>query len=309
MILGVRISCIKILSVHLNQVIFHKKTILYGFQQTMQVPWENSLTTHLQGDIPNLYIMRCICHTCSSYSCSKLLQIPEDLACDIYNYFHMSAKCAKSSKNFLHNPIFIYSIETIYFGVNMATYLCRFNLSESNVKVFKLMCLEFYIGAIHRIYERFPLYNAIIRNIECLYSQKIEIGFQSITRLVLSFLYLVEESELEQINTDRVEISNAGVQYFWKCVMQKKYSDGKLVFLALSEFLWQVLCLPRSSATVVWVFSTINHMKTKIRNKLDTQTVSGLLHKRLVAWGDCHYFVVDKSLTDRVRKDMNDKNN
>ncbi|XP_023221188.1 uncharacterized protein LOC111622947, partial [Centruroides sculpturatus] len=55
----------------------------------------HSLMTLLKNDIPNLYIIKCICHSfhlCASYACHKLPRYVEDLCRDIYNYFNSSPK-------------------------------------------------------------------------------------------------------------------------------------------------------------------------------------------------------------------------
>ena len=55
----------------------------------------NSLSSLLKKDIPPLLIIKCICHSfalCASYACLKLPRSIEDLARDIYSYFHCSPK-------------------------------------------------------------------------------------------------------------------------------------------------------------------------------------------------------------------------
>lgn len=52
------------------------------------------------------------------------------------------------------------------------------------------------------------------------------------------------------------------------------------MFPLLAEFTQKLLMLPHSSANVERLFSSINLMKTNIRNKLSTDTLSGLLHTK-----------------------------
>ncbi|XP_068232268.1 SCAN domain-containing protein 3-like [Palaemon carinicauda] len=62
----------------------------------------NSLSTHLKQDIPNLFVMKCTCHSfhlCASYACKKLPRWVEDVARDIYNYF-LSPKQTMALKEF-----------------------------------------------------------------------------------------------------------------------------------------------------------------------------------------------------------------
>ena len=55
----------------------------------------HSVVTLLKEKIPNLYSMRCLCHTahlCASHACEKLPCLIEDLVRDIYSHFSHSAK-------------------------------------------------------------------------------------------------------------------------------------------------------------------------------------------------------------------------
>lgn len=50
----------------------------------------HSLSSLLKSDIPNLFIMKCVCHSfhlCASYACKLLPRWIEDMTRDIYNYF------------------------------------------------------------------------------------------------------------------------------------------------------------------------------------------------------------------------------
>lgn len=49
------------------------------------------------------------------------------------------------------------------------------------------------------------------------------------------------------------------------------------MFPLLAQFVQNLLTLPHSSANVERLFSSINLMKTKIRNRLTTDTLTGLL--------------------------------
>ena len=55
----------------------------------------NSVASRLKDKIPNIFLMRCICHSahlCASYACEKLPRTAEELLRDVYNYFCHSAK-------------------------------------------------------------------------------------------------------------------------------------------------------------------------------------------------------------------------
>lgn len=63
----------------------------------------HSLSTLFAKDIPNLFLMKCICHSfhlCASYACKKLPRGFEDFARDVYNYIQNSPKRIGDYKEF-----------------------------------------------------------------------------------------------------------------------------------------------------------------------------------------------------------------
>lgn len=52
------------------------------------------------------------------------------------------------------------------------------------------------------------------------------------------------------------------------------------MFPLLTQFVQNLLILPHSSANVERLFSAINLMKTNIRNRLQTDTLTGLLYTK-----------------------------
>jgi len=65
--------------------------------------------------------------------------------------------------------------------------------------------------------------------------------------------------------------------------VSKKKGDEKLAYPEINKLVSYLLTLPHSSACVERIFSAINLNKTKTRNRLGTETLSGILHiKRLI---------------------------
>jgi len=53
----------------------------------------NSLQTKLRGDVPNLFILKCVCRLlalCADYACKKLPDTAENMVRSIYTYFQQS---------------------------------------------------------------------------------------------------------------------------------------------------------------------------------------------------------------------------
>lgn len=69
------------------------------------------------------------------------------------------------------------------------------------------------------------------------------------------------------------------IQYgedFWVALLNMK-SEGENPFENVTSFILKVLSLPHSSVDCERVFSKINLIKTKVRNKLNTETMNSLL--------------------------------
>lgn len=63
----------------------------------------NSVMSRLKEEIPNIFLMRCICHSfhlCASVACEKLPRGVEDLVRDIYIFFQIAPNVSKCEKNF-----------------------------------------------------------------------------------------------------------------------------------------------------------------------------------------------------------------
>lgn len=70
---------------------------------------------------------------------------------------------------------------------------------------------------------------------------------------------------------------------FWTKLYFFKDAGGSFFFRELSEFVLKVLCLPSSNAVVERVFSIMNAIKTKSRNKINFEMLDSLLRIR----GNC----------------------
>lgn len=63
----------------------------------------SSLQKKLRGDVPNLFILKCVCHSlalCADYACKKLSDTVENMVRSIYTYFQQSFKRQKEYDSF-----------------------------------------------------------------------------------------------------------------------------------------------------------------------------------------------------------------
>lgn len=70
---------------------------------------------------------------------------------------------------------------------------------------------------------------------------------------------------------------------YWKTICETRKGDESLAYPEINKLVSYLLTLPHSSASMERVFSAINLNKSKVRNRLGSETLSGILHiKRLI---------------------------
>lgn len=89
--------------------------------------------------------------------------------------------------------------------------------------------------------------------------------------LTLKYSEICDGGPIDEIDTSR----------FWIDVYNIKDSCGKRAFPDLAIFTLQVLSLPLANATVERVFSVMNAVKTKSRNRMTMLTLEAILRIRL----------------------------
>lgn len=104
---------------------------------------------------------------------------------------------------------------------------------------------------------------------------------------------------ISNINIDKEK----SVLTFWKESFTILKGDDTLIYPEINNFVTGLLTLPHSSACVERVFSAVNLNKTKLRNRLSTETLCGLLlSKRLIKELDdktCFNYDITKTTIDK----------
>lgn len=65
----------------------------------------NSVVSQLKSKIPDIFVMKCLCHSahlCASHACERLPRLLEDLVRDVYSHFAHSAKRLAEYRRFQH---------------------------------------------------------------------------------------------------------------------------------------------------------------------------------------------------------------
>lgn len=80
-----------------------------------------------------------------------------------------------------------------------------------------------------------------------------------------------------QFNKHFKNLENIACEDFWATISKITRAGSDVAFPTLSQFVFNLMCLPGSSANVERIFSKVNLYKTKYRNRLDNTTLEGIL--------------------------------
>jgi hypothetical protein len=181
------------------------------------------------------------------------------------------------------------NIDKIYLGARveaLLTFILGDEIYQQDIKTFKLKCLAFYVEFCKQILKRVNFKDPVLQNLSLLNPQncKSDETHSSIIPLALRFPNVIREADYEEIDREwRLLKSvdalkpNEELMGFWNTVFSMKNDVDEAMFPLLTKFVKAMFCLPHSSAATERVFSAINNNKNKLRNRLLTPTMNGLL--------------------------------
>ncbi|XP_068990425.1 zinc finger BED domain-containing protein 5-like [Neodiprion pinetum] len=209
------------------------------------------------------------------------------------------------------NPHNFVVIEEVYLGAKVTASISNgsHGLSLEQLSDFRLRCLQFYIEACKQLVKRFNFQDPnlqVFKELGFLDSTQMR-SHNSIAPLASKFPNLVHENALNDLDSEWRELKNLEINVplapsidYWETVSKLKLGDGSVKFHHLSDFVRNLHCLPHSSAAVERIFSQIQLNKTKVRNRLEAETLSGILHtKTLIGNDQCFDFVVNPNVIDK----------
>lgn len=213
------------------------------------------------------------------------------------------------------NPAYYLATEDIYLGGKCTAVLSvENNFSKTDITQFVEKCLCFYIECCHQLYKRFPL-NSKHMNTLKLMSFLDPKSIKNTRTIAPAAVQFEHKLNLDLNNLD-VEWRQLKNQYdldftldllkFWKTVSELKTNDGNEVYPLINKLVTYMLILPHSSACVERLFSSINLNKTKLRNQLSTETLTGILYSKSLtnSGNSCYNFDITKEMILKHNNDM-----
>lgn len=218
----------------------------------------------------------------------------------------------------LSDPHKFKPLTSIYLGAKVGMTLSQqHNIPPHAIQDFHQSCLAFYIEGATQIRTRFPFNDASFKQLEAFDPRVVnDKSLPSLIPLMSSFPTLVNDSQIQSIDSEWRLLRNTELDTedcstplkFWLSARDAKSGNGDPMFPNLSRLMLNLLCLPHSSATVERVFSAVNRLKTKLRNRLSTKTLSGILHtKRLLQDNSCYDFAVSTEMVNMMDSKMYEK--
>lgn len=158
-------------------------------------------------------------------------------------------------------------------------------ISKENEHVLRERCISFLVALVKQLQQRLPENKNILQKTENLSpSNVLKQIKENITDLCECFG--VHNEEIEKIETQWRKINLVSWKHtssaidFWTEVKEFKDAANCYIFKELANFSLTVLCLPWSNAAVERIFSQMNIVKSKSRNKMGTTLLTSLLQIR-----------------------------
>lgn len=171
-----------------------------------------------------------------------------------------------------------------YLGYSVENELKLSNLSEDVNTNLRERCVNFTKKLVQELQNRLPDNLEVLRKMSILsVKETLKTVKQPITDLAiaLGFEEHIDKIENQWRNISYIKWMNeTSTPEFWQEVSQYTDAGGQTPFSELVSLAFSVLTLPHSNAEVERIFSQVNIVKNKLRNRLKTDTLSAILSVR-----------------------------
>ncbi|KAH9363435.1 hypothetical protein HPB48_006029 [Haemaphysalis longicornis] len=280
----------------------------------------NSVYTHLRQKNENLVLVKCVCHSiqlCASKAVEVLPRSLEFLVGRSYSWFsHSSLRLHEYSKLYqlINNgkePLKLVQLSgtrwlsisscckrileqwdelKLHFTLCKDKYRCYDAeiLSEMYKDPVNKLYLVFLNPVLHRALEFHELWNNIelwnsMKSFspECILSQaKPPHQDVPLLKLFKGDIGLLDTQYRQLCFLPWKNVTKNDIASFWVEVLHFTDASGERCFKELAEFALSLLSLPLSNADVERVFSHMNLVKSRLRNRMRNEMLSAILHVR-----------------------------
>lgn len=182
------------------------------------------------------------------------------------------------------NKANLIDISKIFIGSKAEIFL-KANLTDSEIYELKSNVLNFYVEFLDQLKHRFDFKREDIKLLNIITPPRV-ISSENldILPLILEFSSLVEcdpdfiVTEWNLLRLSETSLSpDLSIDMFWKNVSAIKNGLNEHCFENLVKFVFNLLSLPHSSAAAERKFSSLSLIKSKLRNKLEINTINSIM--------------------------------
>ncbi|XP_027851216.2 uncharacterized protein LOC114130437 isoform X2 [Aphis gossypii] len=195
----------------------------------------------------------------------------------------------------LSNPHALLPLESVDFGFAFTELAKKNIVSPEDLKSVQNRCFAFMLRLCEELLKRLPHNTKTIQKLRYFDPKMV---FSPISPrfidLPLELLRCSTDIEILEIQwrnltslrysdicDSSIPIQEKNTQEFWVDVLNIKETGGKKKFEDLALFVLQILSLPLSNAIVERVFSVMNCVKSKLRNRMQVDMLQAILRIRL----------------------------
>ncbi|CAI6354398.1 unnamed protein product [Macrosiphum euphorbiae] len=188
------------------------------------------------------------------------------------------------------------------------------------IQDFKLRCQCFYVEAAKQVYQRFPfrllqpLKHLKVISPETIFDNEVS----SLGPMYANLPILFGDMDINEVDRewrklpfshfDSAKIDrNSNIIDFWSYISKLKKGDDTPMFPLMVCLVKNIMALPHSSACVERIFSMVNAIKTKERNRLQTDNLCGLLKTKSMlkaSSSECYNYNLNNEFLKKFNQNM-----
>lgn len=204
-------------------------------------------------------------------------------------------------------PFFL-EVDKIHLGPEANKIINSETITAPMAREIKKSCRGFYLELCNQISNRIDFNDSRLNAIQelnpCLLGESLIPLINLFPSLVLDEKQSNElENEWRLLLIQDMITTHKSIEEFWPKVFNLKNGFGEKMFPNITQFVAPLLALPHSSATVERIFSQLNLIKSKTRNRLLTPTINALMTaKEMLENSNSYDFLPSAELLSKYHK-------
>lgn len=222
------------------------------------------------------------------------------------------------------NPEFYLDLKDLYLGgkvtASISHMLAEKKITSTMIQDFKLRCQSFYVEAAKQVYQRFPFkLLQPLKHLKIICPDTIfDNEISSLGSMFTDLPILFGDMDINEVDREWRKLpftdfksakldKNSNILDFWSHISKLKKGDDAPMFPLMVTLVKNVMTLPHSSACVERIFSMVNTIKTKERNRLQTDNLCGLLQSKSMlkaSSSECYSYPLDNGFLKNFNQNM-----